>query len=38
MSEGSEVKRTSDKIAESIVGKSIVDFRGKAIENHLKEK
>jgi endonuclease VIII len=38
MSEGPEVKRTADKIAESIVGKSIVDFRGKAIENHLKEK
>ena len=38
MSEGPEVKRTADKIAESIVGKSIVDFRGKVIENHLKEK
>ena len=38
MSEGPEVKRTADKIAEAIVGKSIVDFRGKAIESHLKEK
>ena len=38
MSEGPEVKRTADKIAEAILGKSIVDLQGKTIENRLKEK
>jgi endonuclease VIII len=38
MSEGPEVKRTADKIAEAILGKSIVDLQNKTIENHLKEK
>jgi endonuclease VIII len=38
MSEGPEVKRTADKIAEAILGKSIVDLQGKTIEHHLKEK
>ena len=32
MSEGPEVKRTADKIAEAILGKSIVDLQGKTIE------
>ena len=38
MSEGPEVKRTADKIAEAILGKSIVDLRCTAIEPRLKEK
>jgi hypothetical protein len=38
MSEGPEVKFTADKIAEAILGKSIVDLRGKTIERDLKEK
>ena len=38
MSEGPEVKRTADKIAEAILGKSIVDLQGKAIEHRLRGK
>ena len=38
MSEGPEVKHTADKIAEAILGKSVVDVQGKAIEHHLREK
>jgi endonuclease-8 len=38
MSEGPEVKRTADKIAEAILGKSIVDIQGKAIEHRIREK
>jgi endonuclease VIII len=38
MSEGPEVKFTADRIAEAILGKSIVDLRGKTIERDLKEK
>jgi endonuclease VIII len=38
MSEGPEVKRTADKIAEAILGKSIVDLQGKTIEHRLREK
>jgi endonuclease VIII len=38
MSEGPEVKRTADKIAEAILGKSIVDLQGKAIDHRLREK
>jgi formamidopyrimidine-DNA glycosylase len=38
MSEGPEVKRAADKIAEAILGKSIVDLQGKNIEYRLKEK
>jgi formamidopyrimidine-DNA glycosylase len=38
MSEGPEVKRAADKIAETILGKSIVDLQGKNIEYRLKEK
>ncbi len=36
MSEGPEVKRTADKIAEAILGKSIVDLQGKTIEHRLR--
>ncbi len=38
MSEGPEVKRTADKIAEAILGKSIVDLQGKAIVTSIKRK
>ncbi|HEX5979048.1 MAG TPA: DNA-formamidopyrimidine glycosylase family protein [Nitrososphaeraceae archaeon] len=38
MSEGPEVKRTADKIAEAVLGKSIVDLQGKTIEHRLREK
>jgi endonuclease VIII len=38
MSEGPEVKQTADKIAEAILGKSVVDLRGKTVERDLKEK
>ena len=32
------MKRAADKIAEEILGKSIVDLQGKTIEHRLKEK
>jgi endonuclease VIII len=38
MSEGPEVKRAADKIAEEILGKSIVELQCKTIEYRLKEK
>jgi endonuclease-8 len=38
MSEGPEVKRTADKIAEAILGKSIVELQGKTIEHRLRER
>jgi endonuclease-8 len=38
MSEGPEVKRTADKIANAILGKSIVDLRCATIEHRLREK
>ncbi len=38
MSEGPEVRRTADKIAEAALGKSIVDLQCKSIKSDLKEK
>jgi endonuclease VIII len=38
MSEGPEVKRTADKIAEAILGKSIMDLRSKTIKDDVKQK
>jgi endonuclease-8 len=38
MSEGPEVKRTADKITQAILGKSIIDLKGKTIKSDLKEK
>jgi formamidopyrimidine-DNA glycosylase len=38
MSERPEVKRTADKIAEAILGKSIVDLRSKTIKDDVKQK
>jgi hypothetical protein len=34
MSEVPEAKHTADKIAEAILGKTIVDLQGKTIEHH----
>ena len=38
MSEGPEVKRTADKIAEAILGKSIVDLQGKTTRQDMAKK
>jgi formamidopyrimidine-DNA glycosylase len=38
MSERPEVKRTADKIAEAILGKSIMDLRSKTIKDDVKQK
>jgi endonuclease-8 len=38
VSEGPEVRRAADKLAEAILGKSIVDLQCKSIKNDLKEK
>jgi endonuclease VIII len=38
MSEGPEVKRTADRIAEAILGKPIIDIWCKTIKDDIKEK
>jgi endonuclease-8 len=38
VSEGPEVRRAADKIAEAILGRSIIDLQCKSIKNDLKEK
>ena len=38
VSEGPEVRRTADKIAEAVLGRSIIDLQCKFMKNDMREK